>query len=192
MELSLFLLTLIFTIALADLALSYYNFSKARKKPVELEKPKELKVHDGYKWEEMKGPFPTWEDAPTSTPVEPWETFREEMYKQPISFHDPIEPRTEIIQKMYAIEPSLIEEIETVQILTVLDGDALEVILNNVRPGNVINIFKDLDITEDKAFNQKSKGFNWDYEIEFYLNGKTYLLEGDGFNQNTCKFSLKL
>ena len=104
MELSLFLLTLIFIIALANLALSYYNYSKVRKKPVELEKSKELKVHDGYKWEEIKGPFPTWEDEPKGLTVNP-----EEMHKQPICFHDPIEPRTEVIQKMYAIEPSLLE-----------------------------------------------------------------------------------
>tara|TARA_R110000796_G_scaffold231853_8_gene349953 strand:+ start:6716 stop:7243 length:528 start_codon:yes stop_codon:yes gene_type:complete len=175
MELLLFITLLIAIVALIIAAISFERFFYLRRILQKwTDKQRSEAVENEKLWKD-------WQDR-----------LREERDKHLICFHDPIEPRTEVIQKTYAITPSLIEEMATVQITTVLDGDALEVILENVRPGNIIDIIKDQDIFEDKDFKQKSIGFNWDYEIEFYINGKTYLLEGDGFYQNTCKFSLKL
>ena len=77
------------------------------------------------------------------------------------------------------------------EIEKLLKGEVTSVELEGIRPGDILEILKMLGITEDKHFETDHNGWQWDYWIDFFIQGKTYVLAGDGFYKHTCTFSLK-
>jgi hypothetical protein len=84
-----------------------------------------------------------------------------------------------------------LKRIQTELVRQVLDGEKTENRIPHARPACIQDILTELTGNYVELEDWDVNGYSWDYWTNTEINGKHYVLTGDGYYNKSCNFRLK-